>query len=70
MSATFSGESTLTGKKWKLSTESKVVIEMEAKDSLTEALALLFALHYNLNLQYQNEAALTLEFIQRLVKLE
>ncbi|KAJ8351966.1 hypothetical protein SKAU_G00234420 [Synaphobranchus kaupii] len=47
---------------WMLSIEGQVVCE---GTSFLSGLAALFASYYNFNLQYQDEAACTLEFIQR-----
>lgn len=47
---------------WMLSIEGQVVCE---GTTFVSGLAVLFASYYNFNLQYQDEAACTLEFIQR-----
>lgn len=48
-----------------LSVEGQVVCEGE-QPNIVSGLAALFASFYNFNLQYQKEAACSLEFIQRL----
>ncbi len=45
--------------------EGQVVCE-GAQPNFVSGLAALFALFYNFNLQYQEEAACSLEFVQRL----
>ncbi|KAK9952664.1 hypothetical protein ABG768_018478 [Culter alburnus] len=53
-------------KKWMLCVEGKVVIQsVNPQDDFTSALAVFFASFYIFNLEYQAEAASTLEFIQR-----
>ncbi|KAK7149155.1 hypothetical protein R3I94_008687 [Phoxinus phoxinus] len=60
------GDSILTSKKWMLCVEGKVVIQsVNPQDDFTSALAVFFASFYIFNLEYQAEAASTLEFIQR-----
>uniref|UniRef100_A0A3B3RC51 Uncharacterized protein n=1 Tax=Paramormyrops kingsleyae TaxID=1676925 RepID=A0A3B3RC51_9TELE len=55
----------LSNQRWMLSVEGQVVCEGE-QPNIVSGLAALFASFYNFNLQYQEEAACTLEFIQRL----
>ncbi|XP_067237385.1 sterile alpha motif domain-containing protein 3-like [Chanodichthys erythropterus] len=57
------GES-MTPSKWMLSVEREVVLG-PFSEAFVEGLAALFATYYNLNLAYQDDAACTLEFIQR-----
>lgn len=57
------GES-MTPSKWMLLAEKEVVLG-PCSEAIVEGPAALFATYYNLNLAYQNEAACTLEFIQR-----
>ncbi|KAI5614408.1 hypothetical protein C0J50_8995, partial [Silurus asotus] len=54
----------LSNQRWMLSMEGQVVCEGEQPNFMS-GLAALFALFYNFNLQYQEEAACTLEFVQR-----
>jgi len=62
----FSGDSILVPKKWMLALEGKVVIESSHLQlDFTSALAVLFGSFYVFNIEYQEEAASTLEFIQR-----
>ncbi|KAF4097207.1 hypothetical protein G5714_021215 [Onychostoma macrolepis] len=60
------GES-MTPSKWMLSVEREVVLG-PCSEAFVEGLAALFATYYNLKLAYQDEAACTLEFIQRYVR--
>ncbi|XP_042609737.1 uncharacterized protein LOC109084889 [Cyprinus carpio] len=59
----FLGQS-LSNQRWMLSLEGQVVCE-GAQPNFITGLAALFASFYNFNLQYQEEAACTLEFVQR-----
>ncbi len=59
-----SGQS-LSNQRWMLSMEGQVVCE-GAQPNFVSGLAALFASFYNFNLQYQEEAACSLEFVQRL----
>ncbi|XP_072571034.1 uncharacterized protein [Paramormyrops kingsleyae] len=59
------GGSVLCSKKWMLSVEGKVFIPESDLPDLSSAFAVLFGSYYVLNLEYQVEAATTLEFIQR-----
>ncbi|XP_067284857.1 uncharacterized protein [Pseudorasbora parva] len=59
----FLGQS-LSNQRWMLSLEGEVVCE-GAQPNFITGLAALFASFYNFNLQYQEEAACTLEFVQR-----
>ncbi|XP_067283842.1 uncharacterized protein [Pseudorasbora parva] len=60
------GESVLVPKKWMLALEGKVVMESSDHQlDFTSALAVLFGSFYVFNIEYQEEAASTLEFIQR-----
>uniref|UniRef100_UPI003AAB2257 uncharacterized protein n=1 Tax=Centroberyx gerrardi TaxID=166262 RepID=UPI003AAB2257 len=60
------GDSILAPKKRMLALEGKVVIEpSHLQMNLTSALAVLFGSFYVFNIEYQEEAATTLEFIQR-----
>lgn len=62
------GESLLTTKKWMLALEGNVVIEPDPLQvDFTSAIAVLFASFYVFNIEYQEDAASTLEFIQRSV---
>ncbi|XP_026129962.1 uncharacterized protein LOC113110151 isoform X2 [Carassius auratus] len=54
----------LSNQRWMLSLEGQVVCE-GAQPNFITGLAALFASFYNFNLQYQEEAACTLEFVQR-----
>lgn len=54
----------LSNQRWMLSLEGQVVCE-GAHPTFITGLAALFASFYNFNLQYQEEAACTLEFVQR-----
>lgn len=59
----YSGQS-LSNQRWMLSMEGQVVCE-GAQLNFVSGLAALFASFYNFNLQYQEEAACSLEFVQR-----
>ncbi|XDV33478.1 hypothetical protein PO909_003877 [Leuciscus waleckii] len=59
------GESILGAKKWMLSIEGRVVLQLSDCSEFTSALAVLFASYYVFNMEYPEEAATTLEFIQR-----
>uniref|UniRef100_A0A9J8DLI9 Uncharacterized protein n=1 Tax=Cyprinus carpio carpio TaxID=630221 RepID=A0A9J8DLI9_CYPCA len=59
------GESILGAKKWMLSIEGRVVLQLSDRSEFTSALAVLFASYYVFNMEYPAEAATTLEFIQR-----
>ncbi len=50
--------------RWMISLEGRVICECVESSFLT-ALATLFAVYYVFNLQYQEEASCTLEFLQR-----
>ncbi|KAI4893353.1 hypothetical protein NFI96_024154, partial [Prochilodus magdalenae] len=50
--------------KWMQSVEGKLVLG-SSSDTFFEGLAALFAIYYTLNLEYQEGAASTMEFIQR-----
>ncbi|KAF3856849.1 hypothetical protein F7725_017572 [Dissostichus mawsoni] len=54
-----------TGRRWMITLEGRVIFEGITPTFLT-GLAAVFAIYYVLNLQYQEEAACTLVFIQRL----
>ncbi|TRY93720.1 hypothetical protein DNTS_002151 [Danionella cerebrum] len=54
----------LSNRRWMLSMEGHVVCE-GAQPNFVSGLAALFSTFYNFNLQYQEEAACTLEFVQR-----
>ncbi|XP_052441703.1 uncharacterized protein LOC127983555 [Carassius gibelio] len=54
----------LSNQRWMLSLEGQVVCE-GAQPNFITGLAALFASFYNFNLQYQEEAACTLEFVQK-----
>ena len=61
-----SGESLLKGENWMVSVQGKVLIYMSHRNtSFIAAFAVLFASFYCYNLEYQEEAAVTLELIQR-----
>uniref|UniRef100_A0A3B3QPE7 Uncharacterized protein n=1 Tax=Paramormyrops kingsleyae TaxID=1676925 RepID=A0A3B3QPE7_9TELE len=51
--------------KWMLSIEGRVVLRMSDHSDFTSALAVLFGSFYVFNIEYPEEAATTLEFIQR-----
>ena len=53
----------LTSVKWMMSIEGQVVLS--SHPNFAAGLAALFASYYNFNLEYQEEALCTLEFIQR-----
>ncbi|KAF3839576.1 hypothetical protein F7725_018293 [Dissostichus mawsoni] len=53
-----------TGRRWMITLEGRVIFEGITPTFLT-GLAAVFAIYYVFNLQYQEEAACTLEFIQR-----
>ncbi|XP_051787228.1 uncharacterized protein LOC127529021 [Erpetoichthys calabaricus] len=55
---------TLSNQRWMVSIEGRVVCE-GTQPSFVSGLAAVFASYYNFNLQYQEEAACTLEFVQR-----
>ncbi|XP_048856979.1 uncharacterized protein LOC125724070 isoform X2 [Brienomyrus brachyistius] len=60
------GDSILASRKWMLAMEGKLVIEAtHLQLDFTCALAVLFAAYYVFNMEYEGEAATTLEFIQR-----
>ncbi|XP_036421600.1 uncharacterized protein LOC118805100 [Colossoma macropomum] len=54
----------LSGQKWMVGIEGQVVCE-GVQPTFSSGLAALFVCYYNFNLQYQEGAACTLEFIQR-----
>ncbi|GAA6066360.1 uncharacterized protein LOC110439135, partial [Tachysurus ichikawai] len=51
-------------KRWMISLESRIICE-GVQPTFLSGLAALFSLYYIFNLQYQEEAASTLEFLQR-----
>uniref|UniRef100_A0A672HBJ7 Sterile alpha motif domain containing 3 n=1 Tax=Salarias fasciatus TaxID=181472 RepID=A0A672HBJ7_SALFA len=57
------GESILEAKRWMLSIEGKVVLQLSS--DFTSALSVLFGSYYVFNIEYPEEAATSLEFIQR-----
>ncbi|XP_048019935.1 uncharacterized protein LOC125251074 [Megalobrama amblycephala] len=59
------GESILGAKKWMLSIDGRVVLQLNDRSDFTHALAVFFASYYVFNMEYPEEAATTLEFIQR-----
>ncbi|KAL1007003.1 hypothetical protein UPYG_G00080540 [Umbra pygmaea] len=60
------GDSILESKKWMLSIEGKVLIQpTDHQTDFTSALAVLFTAYYVFNIEYQVEAATTMECIQR-----
>ncbi|KAK2915632.1 hypothetical protein Q8A67_000006 [Cirrhinus molitorella] len=61
------GDSVLHSKKWMLVIEGKYLFPECDLPDVTSAFAVLFASYYVLNLEYQVEAATTLEFIQRFI---
>lgn len=61
----FSGDSVLQSKKWMLAIEGKVLFPATDLPDMSSAIAVLFGCFYVLNIEYQVEAATTLEFIQR-----
>lgn len=60
------GDSVLAAEKWMLTIEGSVHIQPEDLPDFPSAAAVLMACYYVFNLEYQEEAASTLEFIQRL----
>lgn len=52
---------------WMLAAEGEVILG-PSLTPFAEGLGALFAIYYNFNIAYQQEAACTLEFIQRYVK--
>ncbi|KAL6457325.1 hypothetical protein MHYP_G00342880 [Metynnis hypsauchen] len=60
------GESILGAKKWMLSIEGKVVLQLSDHSDFASALAVFFGSYYVFNIEYPAEAATSLEFIQRL----
>lgn len=61
------GDSVLQAKTWMLTMEGRVIIQPQELMDFSSALAVLFGCYYVFNVQYQEEAASTLEFIQRFV---
>ncbi|XP_067291128.1 uncharacterized protein [Pseudorasbora parva] len=61
------GESVFIAKKWMLTMEGRVIIEPQELTDFQSALAILFGCYYVFNVQYQEEAMNTLEFIQRFI---
>ena len=60
------GDSILSAKQWMLALEGKVFITpTNLQMDFTSALAVLFGSYYAFNIEYQPEAASTLDFIQR-----
>ncbi|KAL6477755.1 hypothetical protein MHYP_G00135900 [Metynnis hypsauchen] len=59
------GESILRAKKWMLSIEGKVVLQLSDHSDFASALAVFFGSYYVFNIEYPAEAATSLEFIQR-----
>lgn len=57
------GETLMTSRNWMLSIEGQVVVAPHP--DVVAGLAALFASFYNFNMKYEDEAASTLEFIQR-----
>ena len=60
------GDSVLEAQKWMLAMEGDVLIQPEDLPDFSSAAAVLMACYYVFNIEYQEEAASTLEFIQRL----
>ncbi|KAK9958010.1 hypothetical protein ABG768_012193 [Culter alburnus] len=58
------GDSVLHAKKWMLTMEGKVIVQPQELTDFEAALAVLFGCYYVFNVQYQDEATHTLEFIQ------
>ncbi|XP_068433920.1 uncharacterized protein [Clinocottus analis] len=58
------GNSILGAKKWMLSIEGRVVLQLRDRADFTSALAVLFGSYYVFNIEYPEEAATSLEFIQ------
>ncbi|KAI4881779.1 hypothetical protein NFI96_011478 [Prochilodus magdalenae] len=54
----------LGGQKWMVGIEGHVICE-GVQPTFSSGLAALFACYYNFNLQYQEDATFTLEFMQR-----
>ncbi|XP_073668305.1 uncharacterized protein [Paramisgurnus dabryanus] len=61
------GDSVLHAKRWMLTMEGRVIIESQDLTDFQSALAVLFGCYYAFNVQYQEEAAATLEFLQRFI---
>ncbi|KAL6484025.1 hypothetical protein MHYP_G00088980 [Metynnis hypsauchen] len=59
------GESILGAKKWMLSIEGKVVLQLSDHSDFASALAVFFGSYYVFNIEYPAEVATSLEFIQR-----
>ncbi|XP_034567502.1 uncharacterized protein LOC117832466 [Notolabrus celidotus] len=61
------GDSVFTATSWMLTMEGQVLIQPQELTDFPSALAVLFCCYYIFNVQYQEEAASTLEFIQRFI---
>lgn len=61
------GDSVLHTKRWMRTMEGIVLIHPEELPDFPSSLAVFFACYYVFNVQYQEEAATTLEFIQMFV---
>ncbi|KAI4899943.1 hypothetical protein NFI96_032087 [Prochilodus magdalenae] len=59
------GESILGAKKWMVSIEGRVVLQLSDHSDFTSALAVFFGSYYVFSIEYPEEAATSLEFIQR-----
>ena len=60
------GDTLMTAERWMLSIEDKVVCQPQSSSAtFVSGLAAVLASFYNFNLQYQEEAACTLELFQR-----
>uniref|UniRef100_A0A8C2BC44 Uncharacterized protein n=1 Tax=Cyprinus carpio TaxID=7962 RepID=A0A8C2BC44_CYPCA len=66
MMVSVTGDSVFIAKKWMLTMEGRVIMEQPELTDFQSALAILFGCYYVFNVQYQEEAMNTLEFIQRL----
>ncbi len=61
------GNSVLQANTWMLTLEGRVIIQPQELTDFSSALSILFGCFYVFNVQYQEEAATTLEVIQRCV---
>ncbi len=60
-----SGNSYLTAEKWMVSIDGKVAFILEEHLGFADALSVFFGSFYVFNIEYQESACATLEFIQR-----
>ncbi|CAI5637063.1 unnamed protein product [Oreochromis niloticus] len=59
------GQSSMTATCWMLSTEGRVIVELDKENTFADAMSVFFGSFYVLNLEYQESACATLEVIQR-----